>query len=194
VKPEAITVRDAAGERFDASLVGRETDGSLTIRTPDGLRLVIPAEAIERLDGSDVHLAVPLTDIGVAANHGAEEQTVPIVEEQAVVAKRSRPTATVRVRTRTHEREEEIDETLSTESVDVRRVPVERMVDSPAPIREEGDTTIVPVHEEVLVVEKRLMLKEELHLTKRKEDRREQRRVTLRSQIADIERSDPDEA
>lgn len=34
-------------------------------------------------------------------------------------------------------------------------------------IRTEGDVTIVPVLEEVLVVEKRLVLKEELHIRRR---------------------------
>jgi stress response protein YsnF len=193
VAREAITVQDAAGERSGAELVDRTADGSLAVRWPDGRRLLIAPEAIDRYEGHDVHLAVRFEDLGTARPHDHEER-IPLIEEEAVVEKHARPTATVRVRTKTHEREEDIDEVLTSEIVDVKRVPVERYVDAPAPVREEGDTTIVSVHEEVLVVEKRLLLKEELHLTTRKEERRETHRVSLRGESAEIERTEPDEA
>ncbi len=190
---EAITVQDAAGERSRAELVDRSADGSLAVRWADGRRSLIAPDAIDRYEGHHVHLTVRFEDLGTARPHDHEER-VPLVEEEAVVEKHARPTATVRVSTTTHEREEDIDEVLTSEVVEVKRVPVERYVDAPAPVREEGDTTIVSVHEEVLVVEKRLLLKEELHLTTRKEDRRETHRVSLRSQTAEVERTEPDEA
>jgi stress response protein YsnF len=123
-----------------------------------------------------------------------ERQVVPRVEEELVVEKRERPGATVQVRTHTHEREETIDEVLHDEKVEVRRVPVDRYVDTPASIRREGDTTIVPVHAEVLFVEKRLLLKEEVHITKRTRERRETQRVSVRSQSADVDRTEPEDA
>lgn len=43
----------------------------------------------------------------------------------------------------------------------VTRMPIDAEVTTPPGVRVEGDTTIVPVIEEVLVVEKRLILKEE---------------------------------
>jgi stress response protein YsnF len=193
VDPEAITVRDASGHRYEAELVDRRTDGSLTVRWPDGGRSVVPATAIERREGADVHLSMPVSEIRGAPEAHGDVETIPLVAEEVVVDKRSRDT-TVRVRTHTHEREEEIDETLRSEHVDVKRVPIERYVDEPAVVREEGATTIVPIHEEVLVVEKRLLLKEELHVTKREEARRETHRVDLRTQSAEIERTEPDES
>lgn len=189
---EAITVQDAAGERSRGELVDRNADGSLAVRWPDGRRVLIAPDAIDRYEEHDVLLTVRFADLGTARRHDHEER-VPLVEEEAVVEKHTRPTATVRVRTTTHEREEDIDEVLTSEVVDVKRVPVERYVDAPAPVREEGDTTIVSVHEEVLVVEKRLLLKEELHLTTRKVDRRETQRVSLRKESAEVERTEPDE-
>jgi stress response protein YsnF len=42
-----------------------------------------------------------------------------------------------------------------------------RMVETAPEIRTESDVTILPVVEEVLVVEKRLVLKEELHIRRR---------------------------
>ncbi|MCA1628121.1 MAG: YsnF/AvaK domain-containing protein, partial [Acidobacteria bacterium] len=59
------------------------------------------------------------------------------------------------------EREEIVDELLLKEAVEVERVIINREVDAPVPVRYEGETMIVPVLEEMLVVEKRLVLKEE---------------------------------
>lgn len=58
---------------------------------------------------------------------------------------------------------------LFREDCDVERVSIKRIIDRPAEIRHEGDTLIVPLMEEVLVVEKRLMLREELHIKRRRE-------------------------
>ena len=56
------------------------------------------------------------------------------------------------------------------------------------PVRREGDVVIVPVMEEVLVVEKRLMLKEELHIRIDVTRREETRTVRLRREHAEIDR------
>jgi stress response protein YsnF len=47
---------------------------------------------------------------------------------------------------------------------------------------------IVPILEEVLVVEKRLMVKEEIHITKQRVEKHAPQRVTLRREEAVIER------
>lgn len=60
-------------------------------------------------------------------------------------------------------------EQLYREDCDIRRVPVKRIIDEPVEARYEGNVLIVPLMEEVLVVEKRLMLREELHITRRRE-------------------------
>ena len=74
------------------------------------------------------------------------------------------------------------------EEVEVERVPIRRVVDGPVPIRDEDGTTIIPILEEVLVVEKRLMLKEELHIRKHRVETHQPQRVTLRREEARIER------
>lgn len=53
-----------------------------------------------------------------------------------------------------------------------------------------GDVMIVPLLEEVLVVEKRLMLKEELHISKRRTEVHNPQRVILRSEEVTVERID----
>jgi uncharacterized protein (TIGR02271 family) len=74
----------------------------------------------------------------------------------------------------------------------VERVPVGRVVEAAPQVRSEGDTMVVPVLEEVLVVEKRLMLKEEVRITLRRVAETSQQRVTLRSEEVVVER-DPTE-
>ncbi len=54
--------------------------------------------------------------------------------------------------------------TLRSERVEVERVPLGRVVESAPPVREENGVTIIPVMEEVVVTETRLVLKEELHI------------------------------
>ena len=115
---------------------------------------------------------------------------MPVVEERLDVQKQRVEGGGVRIRKIVREREEIVDEPLMREEVQVRRVPVGRVVEGPVPVRHVGDTMVISLLEEVLVVEKRLMLKEELHVTKASIETYKPQRVTLRSEEASIERVD----
>lgn len=115
---------------------------------------------------------------------------IPVVEEQAVILKRRKLTEGVRVSTVVSEREEVVDEPLVIEEVDVERVPLDRWVDGPVPERQDGETTIITLLEEVVVVEKRLRAVEEVRITKRRTTRRAAQRVTLRREEAVVDRLD----
>ena len=117
-------------------------------------------------------------------------QVIPVVEEQAVILKRKRLTGGVRVRTVVREEENIVDEPLASEDVDVERVPLDRWVDGPVPVRQEGDTTILTLIEEVAVVEKRLRAVEEVRITRGQAVRHEPQTVTLRREEAVVERLD----
>jgi len=119
-----------------------------------------------------------------------EAAVIPIIEEELDVRKRKVETGKVRITKIVREREELVDEPLLKEDVEVERVAINRMVDAPVPVRYEGDTMIVPVLEEMLVVEKRLVLKEELRITKRQSEFHLPQQVTLRSEEITVERAD----
>ena len=70
---------------------------------------------------------------------------------------------------------------------------MDKVVEKADAVRSEGDTTIIPLYEEVLVVEKRLVLVEEIRITKRQTEKRELERVTLRREQATVERLEPEE-
>lgn len=116
--------------------------------------------------------------------------TIPIAEERLKFGKRTVQTGVTRVVKRVRDREEEVDQPLLKQNVEVERVPVHRFVDAPAPVRQQNGTTIVPVMEEVLVVEKRLLLREELHIRTVSETIRHRQTVTLRHEEIEVQHSD----
>jgi uncharacterized protein (TIGR02271 family) len=126
----------------------------------------------------------------MATDPSQPETSIPLVEEEAHVGNRTRTTGRVRIRTEVDEVEQLVAAELMQERVEVERVPVDRIVDAAPPVRTEGDVTIVPVLEEVLIVEKRLILKEELRIRRSRRQETEEIPVRLRKQRAVVERSD----
>jgi uncharacterized protein (TIGR02271 family) len=124
----------------------------------------------------------------------AEPVVAPIVAETLEVERRRTTTGTVRVSRERDEREVIVDEPLLHETVRIERVPVGRVVDAndPPRPRQDGDTLVVPVLEETLVVERRLVLKEELHLHRERRTVRAPQRVALRTDRVVVERLDAD--
>jgi uncharacterized protein (TIGR02271 family) len=118
----------------------------------------------------------------------AREVFVPLLEEELSVSKRVVPKSRVQVSTITREREEVVDELLACEHVEVERTPIGKPIDAMPSVREEGDTIIVPVVEEVLVVERHLLLREEVRIRRVRGTERHQQRVTLRKQEAVVTR------
>ena len=126
-----------------------------------------------------------------AARTLRDEQVIPVIAETLHVERRER-TGTVRIRKQVRETTTTVDEPLREERAVVERVKVGREVDAPVPVRYEGDVMIVPIVEERLVVEKRLVLVEELHISRKAETRREPQQVTLRREEVTVERYDPE--
>lgn len=126
------------------------------------------------------------------ASSNPVEVVVPLYGEDVTIERR-KVDRKVRVRVETTSREHLIDEILSSERVEVERIPVGRPVDAAPPVREEGDTTVISIVEEVVVVERRLVLKEEIRLRRVQTTERHRETVTLREQQAVIERVDPGE-
>jgi uncharacterized protein (TIGR02271 family) len=160
------------------------------VRLDSGQQLLVPAEMLVRQQDGSAYLPLSPADIEqYRPRHGADEATlvVPVIEEEIDVQKQQVETGKVRITKVVHEREVVVDEPLLHHEVEVERVPIERLVEEVIPVRYEGDTMIVSVMEEVLVVEKRWMLKEEIHLRQRRVERHQPQRVTLRREEALVE-------
>jgi stress response protein YsnF len=117
-----------------------------------------------------------------------DDDKLQLLAEELSITKEEREAGRVRISTRTHERETLIDENLAREHVEIETVAVGRRIDAVPDVRREGDTTIVPVVEEVLVVERQLMLKEEVRIKRVRKSERYQKKVILRHQDTVVSR------
>jgi stress response protein YsnF len=116
--------------------------------------------------------------------------TIPLTSEELRVDKRSVVTGRVLVKTLVDSFEEVVKETLKTECVQTTRVEIGKEIETVPSVRTEGDTTIIPVVEEVLIVEKRLFLKEEIHIRRVLSNDEVEVPVKLRKQRAVVERKE----
>ena len=120
------------------------------------------------------------------------ELHIPVTQEVLQVGKRLVETGRgVRAHKTVTETVVRIDEPLIQQGLEIEHVPVNAWVEGNAPVqRHEGNTLVVPVLEEVLVVEKRLRLKEEIRITAKAGTRIASERVTLRDEHVDVQRFD----
>jgi len=113
---------------------------------------------------------------------------VALAEEHLLVGKREVERGRVVVRTRVVEREEFAEVALRSEGVTVERVPVGREVEAAPPVREEDGVTIIPILEEQMVIQTRLVLKEEVRITRTSRTELFREPVRLRSERAEVVR------
>lgn len=116
------------------------------------------------------------------------ETVVPLVEETLLLGKRQVETGRVRVALTTEVVEEVLRATLRSRRAEVERRPMGHTVTEAPAVRQEGDVMIIPVVEEVLVVEKRLVLREEIHVRMVDEEKAFEQPATRRVQRAAVER------
>jgi uncharacterized protein (TIGR02271 family) len=116
------------------------------------------------------------------------EAVIPLVQEHLEIGKRQVETGRVRIRTVVNERLERVAQDLQQEDVSIERVPINKEVTQPPAVRELDGVIIIPVLEEVLVVEKRLVVKEELHIRKKRSSERYEEAFRLRGMHAEVER------
>jgi uncharacterized protein (TIGR02271 family) len=194
-----------ANEETKEGAVAALADSRVVIRPEDGgTPLLVPADLLVRQgDGSyfvplsreeaqrfvtETETTVAAAPATRAADTTGEALVVPIIEEELEVGKRTVETGKVRITKTVQERQEVIHEALRRDEVTVERVVVGRPVEGPVDFRYDGDTMIIPLVEEVLVVEKRLVLKEELHITRRSTVTEQPQTVTIRREEAHVER------
>ncbi|AOB33922.1 hypothetical protein AKI39_21415 [Bordetella sp. H567] len=94
------------------------------------------------------------------------EVKVAAIREDLEVSLREAETGAVRVRKVVHEDVHQVPLTALTGKASVVRVPMDLQVDSEFPVRQEGETTVIPVFEYRVVAERRLFLVEEIRVTK----------------------------
>lgn len=179
-------IHDQAGR---PGVIESETDERVRVRLPQGGVLDLPASLVSADLEGGITAAVTFDDLDPGALDVLHE-----IDESLSISKRTVENGRVVARTITDTLDQSVDASGWRETVEVERVAVDRVVDSVEDVRVEDGVTIVPVYEEVLVVQKQLVLREELRLTTRRERVSGPSTVTLRRQRVEVERLPPSDA
>jgi uncharacterized protein (TIGR02271 family) len=181
-------VVDAAGRPASVTAI-REAQGEpqAMLELDDGTQLLVPVGLLARQPDGGYRL--PLDFETSTASDGAQLR-VPVVEERLQVGKHWIDTGHgIRLHKRIVEREQEVDQPLLRDELRIERVPVGQVVaGDPPQTRYEGDTLVVPVLEEVLVVQKQLLLKEEVRIHRERREVRAPQTVSLKTEQVTAER------
>ena len=116
----------------------------------------------------------------------ADEAVIPIVEERVEIARREVIGRTVTVTTSPITERQTVSAPVTRERVTVERVPVGKVVEAVPKVREDGDFTVVPVVEERITIVKELVLVEEIHLRRTRQEHTDEHVVELRRTQVDI--------
>ena len=119
-----------------------------------------------------------------------ESFTLPVVEETVHVDKKTIETGKVKISKTVKVDTETVNLLQVQDDVEIERIAINEFVQTPPPpLRYEGDTIIIPVMQEVTITEKRLLLIEEVRITKRKVESKESQEVVLRKEEINVQRS-----
>jgi uncharacterized protein (TIGR02271 family) len=183
---------DGLRGRIIRTLQQKSDQGTLLLlEMMDGRRLWAPEDWLERRDGAgdgEYFLPFRTAHLPEAVAEDGGSLVIPVLVETVDVRRSKKVTGGVRITKRVRTSDQIVEPMRAEEIVEVERVPVNREVDEPPPVRQEGNVTIVPILEEVLVVEKRLILREEVRITRKRREISERYRVRLRREEAEIER------
>jgi stress response protein YsnF len=154
------------------------------VRLRGSADVLVPFELLQHDADGGYRLPGRWTDFKIFSDDGV---SIPVIEESAKVDVRPAPERMLRVRRRVVTTEQVVETPVWHERIQVDRVPINQYVDSvPAP-RQDGDVLIIPCIEEVVVVEKRLRVSEELRVRVVREQRTHRETVQLRRHELEIE-------
>jgi uncharacterized protein (TIGR02271 family) len=122
----------------------------------------------------------------------SHEKVIPVIEESVQIDKKWVETGKVHISKKVSEHNETIDIPLKHEEVNIERVEVNEFVDSlPPAVRYEGETMIIPVLKEVVV--KRVMIVEEIRVTRKEVEKNTQHEVNLKKEEIHVKKTSSDQ-
>lgn len=190
--PQAL---DAVGEEqreFVVRVDGRPVRIAAHRLTPTGEREYVYAGQFD--DGAAAESAADPAELVAEPAELNDGVVVPVMAEELLVKTRQVERVGARITKTVTERLETVDLPLMHETTEIERVLVDRFVESAPPVRYEGDVMILSFVEEVLVTEKRLKVREELHIRKRQTVTHKPQQVSLRREAVTVDYMDGDGA
>jgi uncharacterized protein (TIGR02271 family) len=163
-------------ERYEAApFEAAPTDESITERLP--VRQVTDTTG----HGHDV------VDADDLLEGGSGEIRLPLIEERVQVDIRQADLGEIDVHKTVESIEETWFEPVDHEEVEIDRIKVTRYIDAPEQPHQEGEWLIVPVIEEMIVVQKQLVVVEEIRIRKHRVTEQQEIRETVRRERASVE-------
>lgn len=126
-------------------------------------------------------------------NMNTEDQpvkiSVPVIKEELQLDKNLVETGRVKLIKKVTEKLTDYSIPLNIETVIVERFPLNKLIDGPRETRYEGDTTIIPVIKEEWVLQKQLVLVEEIHITRHRQETLASGQILLKEESIEVVRS-----
>ena len=107
-------------------------------------------------------------------------EVIPVIEEEILFDKKVVKNKTLIIEKKITSAEVSVDVPLTTEHINVERVGMNQFLDSQPSVRYDGDTIIIPVTREVVV--KRLLLVEEIRISKQLETKNQSEKIILKKE------------
>ena len=188
---EEVIVRPRTGEPVYLVIRHGWNDRQVTLPAdliaaiPSRREVLLRATRHEAREAATQAPAMPSDDLLASEREGALH--FPIAEERLVPVKRQVDLGELRVHKTVEQVEEAVRQTVTRDELVIERVPVGRQLDAPLEPRVEGDWLVIPIMEEVLVVQKRLMLTEEVRIRKRQLTEEQEVRELVRHERVELE-------
>ena len=202
---------DLAAKPSDAAAA----ENTFAVQLGDGATIFVPADRLTEIATDKYHYAGIFEELRRQTNQTAQiarqpiaseqnlsaidartnergEIVVPLIAEEIKIGIKTVETGGVRIHKTVREDVQMIDEPIVREHLEVERVEINQFVETAPAVRYEGDVMIVPVLEEVVVTQKRLLLREEIRLVKRREEISNVQEITLRREEITLENIETD--
>jgi uncharacterized protein (TIGR02271 family) len=117
-------------------------------------------------------------------------KAIPVMEENLRLGIKQVETGKVRAIKKVHEEDLIVSGPVINDEIQIERIPLNQYVDGPPPaVRYEGETMIIPVVEEEVIVQTRLKIVEEVRITRKKVQTTVEKPITLRKEEVVVKRS-----
>ena len=182
------TVLDQEGARGEIrGFIERDGDTIAVIDLPKGASVRVPTSLLHLEDDGGYTVPARWAQF---ASESAAQVSVPVMQEEVAVGVRKVPLERMRIRRRVVTEHREVHTPVWAERVQVEHVPRDVYVDRTPSPRREGDTLVLPIVEEVPVVQTRLLLKEEVRIRVVRERSVDRRTIAVRRHEVELERED----
>ncbi|RPI81725.1 MAG: DUF2382 domain-containing protein [Chloroflexi bacterium] len=172
----------------------QERRNHVMLRMDNGQTVWVPKDLLKRQPDGSYLIPIRRNQIEIQRRSLQPDRkedvlVVPIIQEELDI-RRKMTESGVRVTKKVVEEDRHIDEPGFVEHVDVERITKNIVIEKPISPYHEGETLVIPVFEEQIFIEKRLVLKEEVRVTRRREEIKNEQEVVLRREEVSIDQLD----